>query len=96
MSHPIVDTDKIAVLRHPQRVWAVASVHGEARRLAVLHRDLARKYASRLLLFQAGPLFSLVAVLFLFVFLRIKLRNRRKLERMERIDRGLAPEEYSD
>ena len=44
MSHPLVDTDKIAVLHHPQRVWAVASVHGEAGKLARLHREIAERY----------------------------------------------------
>ena len=44
MSHPIVDTDKIAVLRHPRRIWAIASVHGETARLAALHRQIARSY----------------------------------------------------
>jgi hypothetical protein len=50
---------------------------------------LEQRYRSRLLIFQAGPLFSIVAVLFLFVYLRIKVRNRRKLKRMEQSDRGL-------
>jgi hypothetical protein len=44
MSHPIVDTDKIAILHHPRRVWAVASVHGEAAKLAGLHREMAQRY----------------------------------------------------
>ena len=44
MSAPIVDTDKIAVLRRPQRVWAVASVHGEVGKLARLHREIAQRY----------------------------------------------------
>lgn len=44
MSHPLVDTDKISVLRHPQRVWAVASVHGEASKLARLHQEIAQRY----------------------------------------------------
>jgi hypothetical protein len=44
MSHPFVDTDKIAVLRHPQRVWAVASAHGEAGKLARLHVEMAQRY----------------------------------------------------
>ena len=44
MSHPIVDTDKIAVLHHPRRVWAVASVHGEADKLADLHQEIAQRY----------------------------------------------------
>lgn len=55
--------------------------------------ELHRKYRSRLLLFQAGPLFSIVAVLFLFVYLRTAIRNRRELRRLERIDRGLAPDD---
>ncbi|MFQ5510973.1 MAG: hypothetical protein ACE5EO_03905 [Candidatus Krumholzibacteriia bacterium] len=53
-------------------------------------RSLQRRYQSWLLLFQTGPLFSIVAVLFLFVFLRVKLRERRKLKRLERMERGLA------
>ncbi len=44
MSLPLVDTDKIAILRHPQRVWAVASVHGEAEKLARLHQEIAQRY----------------------------------------------------
>jgi len=44
MSLPLVDTDKIAILRHPLRVWAVASVHGEADKLARLHQDIAQRY----------------------------------------------------
>jgi hypothetical protein len=44
MSLPLVDTDKISVLHHPRRVWAVASVHGEAGKLAVLHREIAQRY----------------------------------------------------
>ena len=54
---------------------------------------LYRKYQTRLLLFQTGPLFSILAVLFLFVVIRIKLRNRNKLKRLEDIDRGLRLEE---
>ena len=44
MSHPIVDTDKIAVLRLPLRVWAIASVHGEVAKLSRLHREIAQRY----------------------------------------------------
>jgi hypothetical protein len=44
MSHPLVDTDKISVLHHPRRVWAVASVHGEAEKLTRLHREMAQRY----------------------------------------------------
>ena len=44
---------------------------------------LDRKYRSGLLLFQTGPLFTLMAFLFLFVILRIYIRNRRNLKKME-------------
>lgn len=54
---------------------------------------VSHKYSSRLMLFQTGPLFSVVALLFLFVFLRIKLRNRRKMQRLEQIDRGVTWDE---
>ena len=46
MSQPLVDTDKISVLHHPGRVWAVASVHGEAAKLAQIHHGLAQRYMS--------------------------------------------------
>jgi serine/threonine protein phosphatase 1 len=32
---------KFQMLRAPRRVWAVSSLHGEAKRIAALHRDLA-------------------------------------------------------
>jgi hypothetical protein len=54
-------------------------------------RELYRKYRSKLLFFQTGPLFSAVAVLFLFVFLRIKWKNRRTLKRLEQSERNLTP-----
>lgn len=44
MSTLAVDTDKIAVLRRARRVWAVASIHGEAARLARLHVDIAARF----------------------------------------------------
>ena len=50
---------------------------------ARLHEHLHRKYKTRLLLFQAGPLFSVLSILFLFVLLRVRLRNRRKMQEME-------------
>ena len=34
------DRDKFAVLRKSRRVWAVAAIHGEAEKLATLHRAL--------------------------------------------------------
>ena len=56
---------------------------------------LYRKYTTRLMIFQPGPLFSIMAVLFLLVFVRIKLRNRQKLKRMEEIERGLSADDSS-
>jgi uncharacterized membrane protein YciS (DUF1049 family) len=56
--------------------------------------SLDRKYKSRLLLFQAGPLFSIVAVLFLIVYIRIRIRNHRKLKQLDRIERGLSMDDY--
>lgn len=55
---------------------------------------ITRKYSSRLLLFQPGPLFSIIAVLFLFVFLKIRWRNRRKLKHMERVEQGLTSDDW--
>lgn len=49
-------------------------------------RLLNDKYRSRLLIFQTGPLFTMMAFLFLFVILRIYIRNRQKLRRMEDLD----------
>jgi hypothetical protein len=52
---------------------------------------LDNRYRSRLLLFQTGPLFTIIAVLFIFVVLRIYIRNRIKLRQMEDMDRGSWP-----
>lgn len=41
---PVADRKKFAVLRRPKRVWAVASIHGEAGRLATLHRQIADRF----------------------------------------------------
>lgn len=39
------ETDKrFAVLRRCRRVWAIASIHGDAERLAALHAELADRY----------------------------------------------------
>lgn len=57
---------------------------------ARLHEHLHRKYKTRLLLFQAGPLFSVLSLLFLFVLLRVRLRNRRKLREMEQREDPLS------
>ncbi|MEJ2720712.1 MAG: hypothetical protein P8181_06170, partial [bacterium] len=53
--------------------------------------DLDHKYRSRLLIFQTGPLFTVLAFFFLFVMLRIWFRNHRKLQEMEQRERGLSP-----
>jgi hypothetical protein len=50
---------------------------------------LVSKYRSGLMLFQTGPLFTLVAVLFVFVIFARWLRNRRRLREMEESERGL-------
>jgi hypothetical protein len=52
--------------------------------------ELMRKYTSHLLLFQTGPLLSILAVFFLIVVVRVKLRNRRKLKQFERMEQGLS------
>jgi len=44
MSTLAVDTDKIAVLRRARRVWAIASVHGEAAQLAQVHGEIAQRF----------------------------------------------------
>jgi hypothetical protein len=57
---------------------------------------LARRYHSRLLVFQTGPLFSLAAVLFLFVILRHQLRKRRRMKDLERLEAGLSLDDRSE
>jgi hypothetical protein len=47
------------------------------------HKRLEDHYHSRLLLFQDGPLFSVIAVLFLLVGLRFYLRKRRRLRELD-------------
>ncbi len=49
---------------------------------------LETKYRSRVLLFQTGPLFTIVSLLFLLVVLGTWIRNRRKLKRMEESERS--------
>ena len=36
--------DKFALLRRASRVWAVASIHGEAERLTRLHGEIERRF----------------------------------------------------
>ena len=59
----------------------------EAQYYARFNERLESKYASRLMLFQAGPLFTLISVLFVAAFLARWLRNRRKLKRMDERER---------
>jgi serine/threonine protein phosphatase 1 len=40
------EREKFAVLRKSQRVWAVAAIHGEARRLETLHTEIDRRFAA--------------------------------------------------
>jgi hypothetical protein len=54
---------------------------------------LDNRYRSRLLLFQTGPLFTIMAVIFVFVVLRLYIRNRIRLKRMEDVERGSWPED---
>ncbi len=44
MSELIVDRDKFALLRGAQRIWTIASIHGEAGRLAELHSAIASRF----------------------------------------------------
>ena len=44
MSQMIVNGDKFALLRGAQRVWTVASVHGESDRLWQLHRQISERF----------------------------------------------------
>ncbi len=55
---------------------------------------LVSKYRSGLMLFQTGPLFTLLALLFVFVIIRTWLRNRRKLREMEESERGLFDDHH--
>jgi hypothetical protein len=52
------------------------------------HDRLERRYHSRLLVFQTGPLFSVMAVVFLAVGLRFYLRKKRRLREMGRLEEG--------
>lgn len=40
----MADTAKFAIFRRPQRIWAVASIHADADRLAKVHRELATRF----------------------------------------------------
>ncbi len=39
------DRNKFAVLWRPKRIWAIASVHGDAQRLSKLHQLIAERFA---------------------------------------------------
>lgn len=45
MASPPCDSEPFGHLKRARRVWAVASIHGEAQRLAVLHERLAQRLA---------------------------------------------------
>lgn len=47
------------------------------------HRRLQQRYHSRLLVFQTGPLFSIMAVIFLAIAVRFYIRKKRRLREME-------------
>jgi len=55
--------------------------------------DLDRRYRSRLLLFQPGPLFTLMAIFFVIVIVTLYVRNRVKLRRMDDADHDLWHDE---
>ena len=61
--------------------------------MADFDQRLGRRYHSRLLVFQTGPLFSIAAVLFVFVILRHQLRKRNRLKELERSEGGLFLDE---
>jgi hypothetical protein len=52
------------------------------------HHRLQSRYHSRLLVFQTGPLFSIMAVVFLFIGLRFYIRKKQRLREMEGIEEG--------
>jgi serine/threonine protein phosphatase 1 len=52
------DSQIFATLRWGQRVWAVASIHGEAGRLTALHRELERRFLSGDRLVYLGNIFG--------------------------------------
>jgi hypothetical protein len=51
-------------------------------------KHLESKYKSGLMVFQTGPLFTLLSVLFVVVVVGRWVRNRRKLRRMDEAERG--------
>jgi hypothetical protein len=57
---------------------------------ARFQQRLEAKYHSRLLVFQSGPLFSILAAAFLILAIRYHLRKRRRLREMDE-ETGLAP-----
>jgi hypothetical protein len=61
---------------------------GEYEYSARFAKHLESKYKSGLMLFQTGPLFTLVSVLFVLVVVGRYVRNRRRLRRMDEAERG--------
>jgi len=62
----------------------------EAAWMESFHQDLERRYHSWLLVFQTGPLFGIISVLFLFAIIRYQIRKRRKLKELARSAEGLS------
>ena len=59
--------------------------------MAGFQERLERRYHSRLLVFQTGPLFSIAAVVFMLVALRAWLRKRRRMRELAEEEAGRAP-----
>lgn len=60
---------------------------------AGFHQRLEAKYHSRLLVFQSGPLFSIIAAVFLILAIRYHVRKRKRLKSMSDDPGGFPPGE---
>jgi hypothetical protein len=61
--------------------------------MADFDERLGRRYHSRRLVFQTGPLFSIAAVLFVVVIVRHQVRKRNRLKQLEQSEGGLFLDE---
>jgi len=59
--------------------------------MAHFQERLERRYHSRLLVFQTGPLFSIAAVVFMLVALRAYLRKRKRMKQLAEEEAGRSP-----
>lgn len=57
-------------------------------------KDLEEKYTSHILLFQTAPLLTITAILFVVVYLGVRLRSRRKLREWEKTEGGVSLDDY--